>query len=93
MKINFKKLEAQTSFLGKKTVFDIAEDFGNQMMYNGSVLLDIGFEDLAKTIYYSKSEVEIPERYIPALINVMQESQFVAAVKREVIKRLTEKQV
>ena len=37
------------------------------MMYNGSILLDIGFEDLAKSIYYSKDAVEIPERYSKAL--------------------------
>ena len=46
MKINFKKIEAQTSFEGAKQTFDVAETVGNEMMYNGSILLDIGFEDL-----------------------------------------------
>lgn len=45
MKINFKKIEAQTSFEGAKQTFDVAETVGNEMMYNGSILLDIGFED------------------------------------------------
>lgn len=48
MKINFKKIEAQTSFEGAKQTFDVAETVGNEMMYNGSILLDIGFEDLAR---------------------------------------------
>ena len=63
MKINFKKIEAQTSFEGAKQTFDVAETVGNEMMYNGSILLDIGFEDLVREIYYSKDAVEIPEQY------------------------------
>lgn len=89
MKVNFKEIEAQTSFNGSKKVFDIAEDFGNAMMYNTSVLLDIGFEDLAKDIYYSKSEVEIPEKYEAAIIKVVRESDFIAAIKRAVINLLS----
>ena len=58
MKINFKKIEAQTSFEGAKQTFDVAETVGNEMMYNGSILLDIGFEDLAREIYYSKDAVK-----------------------------------
>ena len=33
MKINFKKIEAQTSFEGAKQTFDVAETVGNEMMY------------------------------------------------------------
>ena len=47
MKINFKKIEAQNSFEGGKQTFDVAKVVGNEMMYNGNLLLDIGFEDLA----------------------------------------------
>ena len=39
MKINFKRIEAQTSFKGGKQTFDTAETVGNEMMYNGSILL------------------------------------------------------
>ena len=62
MKINFKKIEARTSFEGAIQTFDVAKVVGNEMMYNGNLLLDIGFEDLAKAIYYSDEEVEIPAR-------------------------------
>ena len=57
-------------------------------MYNGSTILDIGFEDLARTIYYSDGEVEVPERYCKAIIEVVKQSSFIAAIKREVINLL-----
>lgn len=88
MKINFRKIEAQTSFEGGKQTFDVVETVGNEMMYNGSILLDIGFEDLAKTIYYSTDAVEVPERYCKALELVVKNSRLIAAVKREIINQL-----
>lgn len=88
MKINFRKIEAQTSFEGEKQTFDVTETVGNEMMYNGSILLDIGFEDLAKAIYYSKDAVEIPERYCKALELVVKNSRLIVAVKREIINQL-----
>lgn len=90
MKINFKQFEAQTSFEGTKETFDIARTLGNEMMYNSSILLDIGFEDLAKEIYYSGKEVEIPDRYAEALKAVVKASNFKACIKRELVKRLEE---
>ena len=63
MKVNFRIIEVQVSFEGEKRVFDIAREIGNMMMYNGSILLDIGLDDLDRTIYYSDGEVEVPERY------------------------------
>ena len=91
MKINFRKIEAQTSFEGGRQTFDVAETVGNEMMYNGSILLDIAFEDLAKSIYYSKDAVEIPERYSKALELVVKNSRLIAAVKREIINQLNVK--
>lgn len=88
MKINFKQLEAQTSFEGAKQTFDVAETVGNEMMYNGSILLDIGFEDLAKKIYYSEGEVEVPGQYCRALELVVKNSRLIAAVKRAIINQL-----
>ena len=79
MKVNFRIIEVQVSFEGEKRVFDIAREIGNMMMYNGSILLDIGFEDLARTIYYSDGEVEVPERYCKAIIEVVKQSSFIAA--------------
>ena len=89
MKINFRKIEAQTSFEGGKQTFDAAETVGNEMMYNGSILLDIGFEDLAKKIYYSTDAVEIPDQYCRALELVVKNSRLIAAVKRSIINQLS----
>lgn len=88
MKIDFTKLEAQVSFEGDKLTFNVAKALGNAMMYNGTILLDIGFEDLAKEIYYSTGEVEVPTDYARAIIAVVKEMQFSASVKRELIRLL-----
>ena len=91
MKINFRKIEAQTSFEGGRQTFD-AETVGNEMMYNGSILLDIGFEELARQIYYSTEAVEVPERYCKALELVVKNSRLIAAIKREIINQLKSEQ-
>jgi hypothetical protein len=90
MRINFRKVTAPISFDGKTQDFDIAKAVGNAMMYNGSVLLDIGFEDLARKIYHSGGDVEIPDEYIKPLVRIIQESAFIATVKRELLKMLGE---
>ena len=103
MKINFRKIEAQTSFEGGRQTFDAAETVGNEMMYNGSILLDIGFEDLSVDpapdtvirVFMAwkplKDAVEIPERYSKALELVVKNSRLIAAVKREIINQLNVK--
>ncbi len=88
MKVNFKKIVAPVSFDGSTATFDIAKTVGNAMMYNGSILLDIGFEELAREIYHSEGEVEIPKQYARPLQAVIKESPLLATVKREVIKQL-----
>ncbi|MEL5895933.1 hypothetical protein AAE250_20855 [Bacteroides sp. GD17] len=92
MKINFKKLEAETSFNGDKKSFDVTEDVGNLMKYNGTILLDIGFEKLAEEIFFSKGEVEIPERYRKALEAVIRNSGLLACIKRELVNQLNPKE-
>lgn len=88
-RINFKRLEVQTSFDGTMQTFDVTQTVGNMMMYNGSVLLDIGFEDLAREIYYSNGEVEVDGKYANAIAQVVRQSQLIAAIKRELIALLT----
>lgn len=89
MKIDFTTIKVPVSFDGKEQVYNAAEAVGNLMMYNGSVLLDIGFEELAKEIYYSKGAVEIPARYAPAIVKVIKEASFAASLKRELTKQLS----
>lgn len=87
-KINFTKVSVPVSFEGTMTDFNVAKVLANGMMFNGSILLDIGFEDLARTIYYSDGEVEIPDQYINAIIEIVKESAFIATVKRTLIAML-----
>ena len=82
MKIDFTNIEVPVDFNGTKQRFNIAEDLGNGMMFNGSILLDIGFEELAKEIYYSKGEVDVPEKYAPYIVQIVMGSNIKACIKR-----------
>ena len=53
MKIDFTKIKVQVSFDGTHKTFNIAKEIGNDMKFNGSVICDIGFEELARQIYFS----------------------------------------
>lgn len=88
MKIDFTKIKVQVSFDGTHKTFNIAKNVGNDMMYNGSVIADIGFEELAKKIYYSDGEVDIPQEYVPFIARVISEANYIAAIKRYLIKVL-----
>lgn len=85
MKIDFTKIEVQVSFDGTRKTFNIAKNVGNDMMYNGSVIKDIGFEELARQIYFSDGDVEIPPQYIQSLLQVVLESNYIATIKRYLI--------
>lgn len=87
-KIDFTKLEVQVSFDGTKKVFNAAKTIGNDMMYNSSVICDIGFEELARQIYFSDGPVEIPDQYVAPMIRVINECNYIAAVKRHLNKLL-----
>lgn len=87
-KIDFTRLEVQVSFDGTKRVLNIAKILGNDMMYNGSVICDIGFEELARKIYFSDGPVEVPDKYIGPILQVVNQCQYIAAVKRHLNKIL-----
>lgn len=82
MRINFKKVEYVADFEGRKEVKDTAKYVGNCMMFTGSRLLDIGFEDLAREIYYSEGEVEVPENYAPYIWEAVDSTLMMACIKR-----------
>lgn len=91
VKIDFSKMRVQVSFDGTHKVFNIAKNVGNDMMYNGSVIADIGFEELARKIYFSDGEVEIPEEYAMYIAKVISESNYIAAIKRHMLQVLNGK--
>lgn len=88
MKIDFTKIKVQVSFDGTHKTFNIARELGNDMMYNGSVICDIGFEELARQIYFSDGEVEVPKEYIQPILQVVAQGSYLATIKRYLIKTL-----
>lgn len=88
MKIDFTKIKVQVSFDGTHKTFNIAKEIGNDMMFNGSVIADIGFEELAKRIYFSDGEVEIPAEYVKPLLQVIMQGAYIATIKKYIIKVL-----
>ena len=85
MKVDFTKIEVQISFDGTRKTFNIAKNVGNDMMYNGSVIKDIGFEELARQIYFSDGEIEIPQQYAKQIAQVIMESNYIASIKRHLL--------
>lgn len=93
VKINFKKVVAPLDFDGHTQEFDTCKFVGNTMKFSGSILLDIGFEDLAKKIYYSGDEpIEIPAEYIDGLKAAIMQSSMIATIKRELINLINKQQ-
>ena len=88
MKIDFTKIKVQVSFDGTHKTFNIAKEIGNDMTFNGSVISDIGFEELARQIYFSDGEVEIPPQYIQLLLKVVLQGGYLATIKRYLISKL-----
>ncbi len=90
-KINFKKIEFYNSFEdeenGKVSTIDIAQYFGNLMKYDGGIIMDIAFEDLAKDIYY-KGEVEVEDRFVEPIAALVKGSILKASIKRSILKQL-----
>ena len=89
-KIDFTKIEIVGSFeeeaAGKTRPVNIAKPLGNMMKFSGSVLLDIGWEDLARDIYYSKGPVKVEDKYAPEIIGIIREHPNInAATKRALI--------
>lgn len=91
MKIDFTKINVQVSFDGTHKTFNIAKEIGNDMMYNGSVICDIGFEELARQIYFSDGEVEIPSQYVRHILQIVLQGGYLATIKRYLISKLNGK--
>lgn len=87
MRVNFKELSVEVNFDVFKPL-DISKDLGNFIHVNTP---DIGLDDVAREIYHSKGEIEIPEEYIPMILDLIKNNQcpLVAAVKKAIINALT----
>lgn len=87
-KIDFTNINVQVSFDGSCKTFNMAHSVGNAMRYTGSVVGDIGFDELAKKIYFSDGEVEIPNGYVRPLMQVITDMPIMATIKRYLIDSL-----
>jgi hypothetical protein len=89
MKANFKQISVEVAF----DVFqelDIAKQVGNFIHANTS---DIGLDDIARTIYHSEGEVDIPDEYIPLIKAIFADKNcnMLAAIKKALLAELDKK--
>lgn len=91
-RIDFTKLEIMCSFedeaSGRTTEVSIAKPLANLMKYSGPTLMDIGFEELARIIYFSEGPVDVADNYAAAIKGLLAYSNLSAAVKRALISKL-----
>lgn len=76
--IDFGKVMVQHTFEGDPVAVDMRKQLGNKIHQTTG---DIGFDDLARTIYFSEGEVEVPQEYIEPLKQLVKEN-YLASVQR-----------
>lgn len=85
MKANLKELRVQLTFEGKPAIVDMRKALGNAIRQNTA---DIGLDEVARQIYFSDKEAEIPEEYINDIIEITSKS-FVVPVQEAIRSVLT----
>lgn len=86
MKVNFKHIQVEVEFDVFKEL-DITKGLGNYLHVNTS---DIGLDDVARDIYHSEGEIEIPQEYVADIIAMVSHNKcaLLAAVKRAIVNEL-----
>ncbi|WP_308769971.1 hypothetical protein [uncultured Bacteroides sp.] len=67
MKADFSHVKVQLTFEGEPTDFDIRKELGNNIRQNTA---DIGLDEVARQIYFSEGEIEIPDEYVLPIIDI-----------------------
>ena len=89
MKVDFRHIEATTSFDGNVSIIDVSEVISERMMFSGSVYLGHEFDTLAKEIHDSREEVEVKEKFIVTICEIVKDTpNLPACAKRAVILKL-----
>ena len=83
--IDFGKVMIQHTFEGDPVAVDMRKQLGNKIHQTTG---DIGFDDLARTIYFSEGDVEVPQEYIEPLKQLVKEN-YLASVQRTFNELLT----
>lgn len=78
IKVDFRKVKVQITFEGDPVEIDMRKMLGNLIHQNTP---DIGLDELARTIYFSDSEVEVPDEYIDPILNIVSNNICVPAQK------------
>lgn len=82
--IDFGKVMVQHTFEGEKIEIDIRKQLGNKIHQTTG---DIGYDDFAKTIYFSEGEIEVPREYIEPLRNTLKE-HYIVSIQRAIYELL-----
>lgn len=88
VKVDFGKVMIQHTFEGEPQAVDLRKALGNKIHQTTG---DIGFDDLARTIYFSEGEVEVAEEYIEPLKQIVK-GNYLASVQRALNELLTIKE-
>lgn len=87
MKVDFGNLKVQFGFEDQFEQVDLRKDLGNTIRRN---TVDIGMDELAKEIYFSNGEIEVPEEYIPELKKIVGKC-YIVPVQESINQLLTDK--
>lgn len=88
IKIDFGKVMIQHSFEGEPQAVDFRKVIGNRIHQTTG---DIGFDDFARTVYFSEGEVEVPAEYVEQLRQLVKDN-YLASVQRAFNELLTIKE-
>lgn len=86
LKVDFSKVKVQFGYEGNPVDADIRKGVGNAIRRG---TYDIGVEELARQIYFSEGEVEIPETYREYILSLLMESTLTIPVKEAIKPLLT----
>lgn len=67
MKVDFSKLLVQFGFEDETVLVDIRKELGNAIRRSTA---DIGLDEVARQIYFSNGEIDIPNEYIDSILDV-----------------------
>lgn len=86
--IDFSKVMVQHTFEGEAVAVDMRKQLGNKIHQTTG---DIGFDDFARTMYFSEGEIEVPKEYIGQLKEIIK-ANYLASVQRAFNELLTIKE-
>lgn len=80
IKIDFGKVMIQHTFEGDPVAVDLRKALGNKIHQTTG---DLGLDELARTIYFSEGEVEIPAEYVNDIKEIVK-NNYLASVQKAI---------